>query len=122
MSLTRVAGLRPATAMLCTSLKSPASFQPIPAAESNLHAAISTDRGSQSRQPCRRFAFTTSANNRQPLNPHSARRAAIHSPIAVSSLGGFPTPAAEIRPHLCVRPASENLHTLRRDGMSALSL
>src|SRR5712692_981946 len=43
-------------------------------------------------------------------NPHSARRPAPASPIAVSSLGGFRTPAAGVNGTACERPASENLH------------
>jgi hypothetical protein len=39
-----------------------------------------------------------------------------HPPSAVSSLGGFPTPAAGARGTVRSRPASENLH---RNGPSA---
>ena len=43
-------------------------------------------------------------------NPHSARRTATPSPIAVSFLGGFPTPAAQVRGNRRQWPASETLH------------
>jgi hypothetical protein len=43
-------------------------------------------------------------------NPHSARGTATRSPIAVSFLGGFPTPAAQVRGNRRQWPASETLH------------
>ena len=43
-------------------------------------------------------------------NPHSACGSAIPSLSAVSSLGGFRTPAAELAAPALKRPASETLH------------
>src|SRR5262245_6852521 len=43
-------------------------------------------------------------------NPHSACRQASRSLSAVSSLGGFPTPAPEPAAPSIMGPASENLH------------
>jgi hypothetical protein len=50
-------------------------------------------------------------------NPHSALAAGPHRPIAVSSLGGFRTPALRVRGPVRDGPASENLH---RNGHSRL--
>src|SRR6266851_2839780 len=44
-------------------------------------------------------------------NPHSERRTPNVTLPAVSSLGGFRTPAAGVRGTARARPASENLHT-----------
>jgi hypothetical protein len=44
-------------------------------------------------------------------NPHSAAATPLRPLIAVSSLGGFRTPAAGVRRTARARPASENLHT-----------
>jgi Phage integrase, N-terminal SAM-like domain len=49
-------------------------------------------------------------------NPHRAGRTAIRPPIAVSSLGGFRTPAARARGNLRTRPASETLHRSGHHG------
>jgi hypothetical protein len=43
-------------------------------------------------------------------NLHSACGTALRSPSAVSSLGGFRTPAAELAVPSLMRPASETLH------------
>jgi hypothetical protein len=46
-------------------------------------------------------------------NPHSARRPATLTLPAVSSLGGFRTPAPDVPATAPARPASENLHRTR---------
>ena len=86
--------------------------------------------GTASRSPMSRSAAAPQANLAHRLvrdrthhprqsNPHSARRVTHVSLPAVSSLGGFPTPAARAGRAVRQRPASENLH--KSDIMRVIS-
>jgi hypothetical protein len=55
--------------------------------------------------------LSTQAHHPRRSNPHSARGATTRSPIAVSFLGGFRPPAAQVRGNRRQGPASETLHT-----------
>ena len=78
------------------------------------------------RQPLhRRTTRCTGSNSNQPArprhsNPHSACGTVLRSLSAVSSLGGFRTPAAEYAAPSLMRPASETLHRSRHPQVRRL--
>ena len=123
MPLKLVPGPRPETRVLGTTLTSATNLQPdlrhsmLPAHtkidQSGLPACtgVTADR----LQP-------TSTQNQQRSNPHSARGTLTHSNTAVSSLGGFRTPAPQCAAPSVMGPPSENLHRdggLARDGRAS---
>ena len=71
------------------------------------HSCNLPSRASSARQPA-----APPCDPARLSNPHrpGARRTVLPSLPAVSSLGGFRTPAASARGKACERPASENLH------------
>ena len=71
------------------------------------HSCNLPSRASSARQPA-----APPCDRARLSNPHrpGARRTVLPSLPAVSSLGGFRTPAASARGKACERPASENLH------------
>ena len=73
------------------------------------HSCNLPSRASSARQPA-----APPCDPARLSNPHrpGARRTVLPSLPAVSSLGGFRTPAASARGKACERPASENLHRL----------
>jgi hypothetical protein len=65
---------------------------------------------------------STQAHHLRHPNPHSARRTTNVPIPAVSSLGGFRTPADSARRTACMRPASETLHRSRHSHLPGTRL
>ena len=103
-----LAAPRPATAELAQIRN--ADLNLIDLARSTHPPTTSAIRSRTSISPLDRLASTHTPSPRR-SNPHSARGTATPSLIAVSSLGGFPTPALRARGTVIIGPASENLHT-----------
>ena len=78
------------------------------------HSCNLPSRASSARQPA-----APPCDPARLSNPHrpGARRTVLPSLPAVSSLGGFRTPAASARGKACERPASENLHKSGRHAL-----
>ncbi len=62
--------------------------------------------------------FTQPSVHTPQTNPHRARGSALVSLPAVSSIGGFRTPAAGVRGQRRARPASETLHRTGRSDLT----
>src|SRR5437899_8723662 len=105
-----LAAPRPATAELAQIRN--ADLNLIDLAQSTHPPTTPAIRSRTSISPLDRLASTHTPSPRR-SNPHSARGTATPSLIAVSSLGGFPTPALRARGTVIIGPASENLHTSR---------
>ena len=105
-----LAAPRPATAELVQIRN--ADLNLIDLAQSTHPPTTPAIRSRTSISPLDRLASTHTPSPRR-SNPHSARGTATPSLIAVSSLGGFPTPALRARGTVIIGPASENLHTSR---------
>jgi hypothetical protein len=118
--LASFANLRLATAALAQIRNSdPNSIDlvcktPMPSTEAS-SSAVKT----ASRNRLDRFAATQTQRLRR-SNPHSARGTTTRSPSAVSSLGGFRTPATGVCRIACERPASETLHRSRRSESGSI--
>ena len=102
-----LAAPRPATAELAQIRN--ADLNLIDLAQSTHPPTTPAIRSRTSISPLDRLASTHTPSPRR-SNPHSARGTATPSLIAVSSLGGFPTPALRARGTVIIGPASENLH------------
>src|SRR5438552_19139342 len=112
-----LAAPRPATAELAQIRN--ADLNLIDLAQSTHPPTTPAIRSRTSISPLDRLASTHTPSPRR-SNPHSARGTATPSLIAVSSLGGFPTPAIRARGTVIIGPASENLHRTRHSvGLSA---
>src|SRR5205823_12939401 len=112
-----LAAPRPATAELAQIRN--ADLNLIDLARSTHPPTTSAIRSRTSISPLDRLASTHTPSPRR-SNPHSARGTATPSLIAVSSLGGFPTPALRARGTVIIGPASENLHSADMDGSGFL--
>src|SRR5947208_9824462 len=108
-----LAAPRPATAELAQIRN--ADLNLIDLARSTHPPTTSAIRSRTSISPLDRLASTHTPSPRR-SNPHSARGTATPSLIAVSSLGGFPTPALRARGTVIIGPASENLHNRFSDA------
>ena len=106
-----LAAPRPATAELAQIRN--ADLNLIDLAQSTHPPTTPAIRSRTSISPLDRLASTHTPSPRR-SNPHSARGTATPSLIAVSSLGGFPTPALRARGTVIIGPASENLHKSRQ--------
>src|SRR6184192_2809381 len=111
-----LAAPRPATAELVQIRN--AHLNLIDLAQSTHPPTTPAIRSRTSISPLDRLASTHTPSPRR-SNPHSARGTATPSLIAVSSLGGFPTPALRARGTVIIGPASENLNRVGRSAMSA---
>ena len=113
-----LAAPRPATAELAQIRN--ADLNLIDLAQSTHPPTTPAIRSRTSISPLDRLASTHTPSPRR-SNPHSARGTATPSLIAVSSLGGFPTPALRARGTVIIGPASENLHKRRHSHCNRFS-
>ena len=114
-----LAAPRPATAELAQIRN--ADLNLIDLAQSTHPPTTPAIRSRTSISPLDRLASTHTPSPRR-SNPHSARGTATPSLIAVSSLGGFPTPALRARGTVIIGPASENLHKRRHQDKACWCL
>jgi hypothetical protein len=113
-----LAGPPPANAALAQIRNSDRNLiEPHSSANPRSTVAIRTCVSTASTSPFDRLPPTQTLRPRC-SNPHRARGTAARPPIAVSSLGGFRTPAVSACGRARQRPASETLHNNVNSGVS----